>query len=390
VKDLNYSLPVYLDYCATSPLGKAALDAMLPFMTGTFGNPSSENLHGQKARSFVYQCRAEILEALGIKRGRVIFTSGATESNNLALMGTMKSYASLGKHFITTAIEHPSVLQAVEALEQEGFYCKRLEPDSKGQISVDALAAVIREDTILVSVQLVNHITGIRQDLKSLGEFLRNKGILFHVDATQAPGRMSLDFSEMHFDMMSFSAHKFHGPTGCGALIIKEDNHEEFDLTPIIYGGGQQSGIRPGSLNVSGIAGLHAALLESISVSSQWFPIYRDWEQILRSRLRRFDNIVWIGDDKNRVPGHFCFCVPGIDTAKMQQSLLKEISFATSSACGAGKNEPSPVLKSMGYSDEVAFSPVRISLGKQNTTEEIEFAGEAFYECIKVFLKKRK
>lgn len=366
--------PIYLDHCATTPLEPRVFEFMRPCFFESFGNPSAENMQGIKARETVLDCRKRICAAMGIADGRVVFTSGATEANNLVILGLGRFYKELGNHIVTTAIEHPSLLEPCYNLQEQGFEISFLKPGADGRIRPEDVANAIGSKTTIVSVQAVNNITGIIQPITEIGEICRRRGVLFHTDATQAIGKMPFFPGQLPVDMVSVSAHKFYGPTGIGALLVNENNHAEFALTPLLYGGGQQSGIRPGSMNLAGIVGLTTAMEIAIDEQEEQEERAGHLDELLTQSLNLIDDIHWCGDARHRVKGHLCFCIPGIDTDLLQKALLSQISFATSSACGAGKGEPSHVLMAMGFSAELAGSLVRISTGRFNTDMEIKRA----------------
>ncbi len=363
--------PIYLDNQATTPLDPVVLEAMLPYFTEKFGNAASrEHSYGWEADSAVKFSRKSIAEFIGAEPGEIVFTSGATESINLAHFGLAVSYGSKGRHIITSAVEHNAVLDSLKALEARGFEVTILPVDGFGRIDLANLEKEIREDTVLVSIMTANNEIGNVYDIETIGRICRDRKVLFHTDASQAVGK--IPFKASNADLVSFSAHKIYGPKGTGALYIKKKSPKT-RLSPIIFGGGHESGLRSGTLNVPGIVGFGKAVqiaADKFETDRTRIASYRS--QMLDSFTEEIPNIRMNGDPVNHLPNNLNICFEGIRSDKFIMN-LRNIAVSTGSACTSASLRPSHVLSAIGLSDELAKSSVRFGLGRFNTDEEIDY-----------------
>lgn len=378
---------IYLDYNATTPLDAAVREAMLPFLGEIWGNPSSVHHVGRKARALLDDARDRAAKFLGAKPSEIIFTSGGTESNNLAVLGTARSLKTRGRHLITSAIEHHAVLHCFDFLEKkEGFEVTRLPVNSEGRVAPEDLKRALRPDTVLVSVMAANNEIGTIQPIAELGTFCRDRGVLFHTDAVQWFGKEPLvNIAQFNADLVSVCAHKFHGPKGAGLLWIKSPLHPD----PIILGGSHENERRAGTENLAGIAGLVSALNQFVKP-----PIFdRPKLQLLINKLAA--TIATIDGCERVSPREHClsntvsFVVDGADSIALLAGLdVEGICASSGSACSAGSLEPSHVVVALGK-PKLANSLVRFSLGRENTPEEVDFVCEALPNIIKRTRPKR-
>jgi cysteine desulfurase len=372
---------IYLDYNATTPLDPNVRDAMLPFLGEIWGNPSSVHLVGRKARALLDDARDRAAKFLGAKPSEIIFTSGGTESNNLAIFGTARALKSKGKHLITSAVEHDAVLQSFDYLEKkEGFEVTRLPVNSEGRVSPDDLKKAIRADTILVSIMAANNEIGTIQPVAELGAICRERGVVFHSDAVQWFGKEPFEnVGQFNADLISVCAHKFHGPKGAGLLYIKSPLHP----VSILFGGGHENERRAGTENLAGIIGLVAALEKFVMP-----PVFeRTKLKVLSAKL--VAAIEKIAGCENVTPRENClantvsFVVSGADSIALLAGLdVEGICSSSGSACSAGSIEPSHVILAIGKK-ELANSLVRFSLGRDSTMEEVDFVCTALPEIIR-------
>jgi cysteine desulfurase len=358
--------PIYLDHNATTPLDKSVLEKMLPYFTEVYGNPASiDHLHGHNAKLAVDKARQNIAKLLGCRKdSEIIFTSGATESNNLALVGSFRRNRSKGQHIIASAIEHPAVLDTLKYLESEGAEVTLIPVDQFGVVDVEVLRRAVRKNTILVSVMYANNEIGTIQPVKEIGEFVKSKGLVFHVDAAQAIGYEKVDVYDMNIDLMSFSAHKFYGPKGIGGLFVRS-YAPMVRLDSVAFGGGHERGLRPGTLNVPGIVGMAEAL--SIAVHGQKTEVQRlgDISVAIASSLKTaFPEIKVNGHPVNRLKHNLNITLPGIEAKALIHALKDKLSFSAGSACSTTKVEPSHVLKAIGLSDDECFQTIRLGVGR--------------------------
>lgn len=364
---------IYMDCSATTPLAPEVLEAMLPFFTEGFGNPSSAYGLGRKAREAVETARAEVARCLGCGPGEIVFTSGGTESDNLAIRGVALALrdAGRGRHLVTTAIEHEAVLATMHQLEAaEGFETSVVEVDGEGRVDLEAVLDALRPDTVLVSVMLANNEVGTIEPVAEIGRHLRERGIPFHTDAVQAATWLDLDVDRLEVDLLSISAHKFYGPKGAGALYIRSG-------TPYAgtcqTGGGQEGGRRAGTHNVPGIVGLAAALTRAGQGREAAGARLRPLRDRLIAGLEACEGIRLTGHRHERLPGHASFCVRGAPADALLLGLdMQGICASSGSACSAGKLAPSHVLTAMGLPAEEASGALRFSLGAMTGEAEVE------------------
>jgi len=371
---LTSAAPIYLDYMATTPIDPRVISRMLEYMgpDSHFGNPSSiQHRYGQMALAGVEFARAQIAETIGADPTEVVFTSGATEANNLAILGAARFYQRKGKHLITMSTEHKSVLDTFHQLEREGFAVTYLSPQQDGLLDLNTLANALREDTILVSIMQVNNELGVIQPIAEIGELLHNKGIVFHVDAAQSTGKLPIDLRALSVQLLSLSAHKAYGPKGIGALFIR--HKPRIRIMPQSYGGGQEGGLRAGTLATHQIVGMGEAfaMAESLRVEEQTRLLaMRDH---LWSEIKHLPGIALNGSLTHRVTNNLNFSVQGIDGSTLIPALHK-LAVSSMSACASASLQPSYVLKAIGLSDTLAHSSVRLSLGRFTTNQEVEDA----------------
>ena len=361
---------IYLDHAATTPVSETVLEAMLPFFRVNAGNASAIHGTGREARKAVEKARKQVADALGAEPGEIIFTGSGSESDNLAIKGTAFAMEPKGRHLITTAIEHPAVLNACRWLEKQGFEVTYIMPDGEGRIDPEQIRKQIREDTVLISVMAANNEIGTLEPVAEIGETAREKGILFHIDAVQAVGAIPVDVNRWNADLLSLSAHKFCGPKGTGALYIRKGTR----IDPLISGGEQERGLRAGTENVPGIVGLGQAIREATEKLGQ----NAARNAMLRNRLAEgilssVPDAFLNGSEKERLPNNCSIRFGGIDGEALLLRLdLAGIAASAGSACTAGSQEISHVLKAIGLSDEEAKSSLRLTTGEDNTETEID------------------
>lgn len=360
------SEPIYLDHHATTPLDRRVLEKMLPYFTEIYGNPSSiDHLHGNKAKVAVDGARQTIAKHLGCrKENEIIFTSGATEANNLALIGAFRKYRDKGNHLIASAIEHPAVLDTLKALEREGAEVTLLPVDSHGVVDLEALHNAIRKETILISVMFANNEIGTLQPITEIGEIAKAKGILFHLDAAQAVGHEPIHVYDMNIDLLSFSAHKFYGPKGVGGLFVRSFA-PMVRLEAVTFGGGQERNLRPGSLNVPGIIGMAEALTLAVSEQREERKRLGNLSTTITDALQTaFPDVKINGHPEHKLTHNLNLTIPGVEAKALIHALKSKLSFSAGSACSTTKVEPSHVLKAIGLSDDETFQTIRLGLGR--------------------------
>jgi cysteine desulfurase len=360
------SIPIYLDSHATTFVEPRVLEEMLPYFGEQSGNPSSpEHYHGAAARAAVDRARQTIADCLGCIEARdILFTAGATEANNLALIGSWRASSGQKQHFITTAIEHPSVLATLDYLAAQGAQVTRVGVDAWGRVNPDALRQALRPDTFMVSVMAANNEIGTLQPLAEIGQLCREAGVLFHCDAAQAVGHEALEVEALQVDFLSFSAHKFYGPKGVGALY-RRGTEPTIPLQPILFGGGQEMGLRSGTLNVPGIVGMAAALRIARDEMEQENRRLDKLAAAIFARLQQaFPAIRRNGSPQHRLARNLSLTLPGVEAAALIQLLKDRVSFSAGSACATAKPEPSHVLKAIGLSDEECYQTIRLGLGR--------------------------
>ncbi len=367
-------LPIYLDHHATTPVDPRVLDAMLPYLREKFGNPASRNhSFGWEAEKAVDRARRQIADLIGANPREILFTSGTTESNNLAIKGVAESYASRGSHIITTAIEHKSVLDVCRRLEKHGWQITFLPVKRDGRIDLETLARAITGKTILISVMYANNEIGAIQPVEEIGRLARERRILFHCDAAQAVGKIPVDVERDHIDLLSISSHKMYGPKGVGALYARRKN-PRVELAAQIDGGGHERGMRSGTLNVPGIVGLGQACeicRDEMPEESRRLAALRD--RLKDGILQRVDGCRINGGLDHRLPHNISLSFAGVEGESLLMA-LDDVAVSSGSACTSATLEPSYVLKALGLSDELAHSSLRFGLGRFNTEGEIEYA----------------
>ena len=364
--------PIYMDYSATTPIDPRVADKMIPFLREQFGNPASRShAYGWSAEAAVEEARAQVAALVGADPREIIWTSGATESNNLAIKGAAQFYKSKGKHIITVKTEHKAVLDTVRELERQGFEATYLEPQDNGLITLEQLEAAMRPDTILVSVMFVNNEIGVVQPIKEIGDLCRSKGIIFHSDAAQATGKVHIDLAALNVDLMSFSAHKTYGPKGIGALYVRRKPRVRLEAQ--MHGGGHERGLRSGTLAPHQIAGMG----EAFRIAKEEMATELARTKALRDRLAKglmeIEEVYVNGDMEHRVPHNLNVSFNFVEGESLIMA-VKDIAVSSGSACTSASLEPSYVLRALGRSDELAHSSIRFTIGRFTTEEDIDFA----------------
>ena len=361
---------IYLDYAATAPVLSEVLEAMLPFFVARFGNPSGIHENGRDTRKAVEQARRQVAAVLGAESREICFTSGGSESDNLAIQGTAFALQEKGNHLITSQIEHPAVLNTCRWLEKHGFRATYLPVDSGGMVSPDDVRAAIEPKTILVSIMTANNEIGTLQPVGEIGRICREKGVVFHTDAVQAAGMIRTDVREINADLLSISAHKFHGPKGTGALYIRRGCR----LDALIHGGSQERGMRAGTENVPGIVGMGKAIEIAEAEREKNAARIRELRDLLAGLILARVPDAWLnGHPTERLPNNCHFSFAGIESEALLLRLdLAGISASGGSACTSGSMEPSHVLQAIGLDDEKLQGSIRLTLGRETTREEIE------------------
>ena len=373
-------LPIYLDYSATTPVDPRVAEKMIPFLVEKFGNPASRShAFGWETEAAVEEARAEVAKLVNADPKEIIWTSGATESNNLAIKGAAHFYSGKGKHLITVKTEHKAVLDTCRELEREGFEVTYLDVFDNGLIGLDVLEAAIRPDTILVSVMFVNNEIGVIQPIAEIGELCRAKGVIFHVDAAQATGKVDVDLSALKVDLMSFSAHKTYGPKGIGALYVRRKPRVRLEAQ--MHGGGHERGFRSGTLATHQIVGMGEAFRlarEEMDAENRRVGALRD--RLLKG-LSDIEQVFVNGDLEQRVPHNLNISFAYVEGESMLMA-LKDLAISSGSACTSASLEPSYVLRALGRDDELAHSSIRFTLGRFTTEEEIDYTIKLLHEKI--------
>ncbi len=375
-------VPIYLDYSATTPVDERVAQAMMDCLTkeGNYGNPASRShSFGWNADKAVEEARANVAELINANPKEIIWTSGATESNNLAIKGAAHFYQKNGKHLITCKTEHKAVLDTCRQLEREGFEVTYLEPRDNGLVDLDDLKAAIRDDTVLISIMHVNNEIGVIQDIKGIGEITRERKIIFHVDAAQSPGKVPVDVEEMNVDLMSLSAHKVYGPKGIGALYVRRKPRVRIEAQ--IHGGGHERGMRSGTLPTHQIVGMG----EAFRIAKEEMAADNERILMLRNRLlnglKDIEEIYINGDLEQRIPGNLNVSFNYVEGESLIMA-LKDIAVSSGSACTSASLEPSYVLRALGRDDELAHSSIRFTIGRFTTVEEVDYAIELIRNAV--------
>ncbi len=372
----NIKLPIYLDYSATTPIDERVAAKMSEFLTieGNFGNPASRShAFGWKAEQAVDEARAHVAALINADPREIIWTSGATESDNLAIKGAAHFYSQKGKHIITVKTEHKAVLDTCRQLEREGFEVTYLEPESNGLIDLAKLVAAITDQTILISVMHVNNEIGVIQDIAAIGELARERKIIFHVDAAQSAGKVEIDMENLKVDLMSFSGHKIYGPKGIGALYVRRKPRVRLEAQ--MHGGGHERGLRSGTLATHQIVGMG----EAFRIAKAEMPTEIERIRMLRDRLyaglQDIEEVYVNGDMERRVAGLLNISFNFIEGESLIMA-LRDIAVSSGSACTSASLEPSYVLRALGRNDELAHSSIRFTIGRYTTVEEVDYTIE--------------
>ena len=368
--------PVYLDYSATTPCDPRVVQRMLPFFSETFGNAASRShSFGWTAEAAVDEARSQVAQLLGAHPKEILWTSGSTEANNLAIKGVAQMYRQKGNHLITAITEHKAVLDPMKYLETQGFEVTWLPVDGKGHVDLAQLEAAITDKTILVSLMAANNEIGTLHPIAAIGALCKRKGTLFHTDATQAAGKIPLDVEAQHLDLVSLSAHKMYGPKGVGCLYVRRKN-PRVRLTAQMDGGGHERGMRSGTLNVTGIVGMgEAARLCREEMATEMARIQALRDRLQARVLKAMPDAVINGDPAERLPHITNISFPYVEGESLIMG-IKEIAVSSGSACTSASLEPSYVLKGLGLGDELAHSSIRFSLGRFTTEAEVDFAAD--------------
>jgi len=377
---------IYLDHHATTPVDPQVLSAMLPYFTEKFGNPSSrQHVFGQEAARAVAEGRAQVAALVGAQPEEIVFTSGATESDNLAIRGAARPLAPRRRHVVTTAIEHPAVLEPCHTLEREGFEVTRVEVGPEGVVDPARVAAALRADTVLVSVMAANNEIGTIQPVEQIGALCRDRSLVFHCDAVQALGRIPVDVDAWKVDLMSLSAHKMYGPKGVGALYVRRDRKPRLRLQPQAEGGGQEKGARSGTLNVPGIVGFgEAARLAAQAIASGEPQRLRALRDRLFEGLRtRIDGVELNGAVEPRLPGNLHVSIDRAEAETLILSLGGSIALSSGAACAEAEGKGSHVLRALGLPDERVYTALRFGLGRYNDAGQVDTVVEALAEAVK-------
>ena len=366
--------PIYMDYSATTPIDPRVVDKMIPFLREQFGNPASRShAYGWSAEEAVENARQEVARLVGADPREIVWTSGATESNNLAIKGAAHFYKEKGRHIITVKTEHKAVLDTCRELEREGYEVTYLDVLPNGLIDFEVFTAAVRPDTILVSIMFVNNEIGVIQDIPRIGEFCREKGIIFHVDAAQATGKVAIDLQTLKVDLMSFSAHKTYGPKGIGALFVRRKPRIRIEAQ--MHGGGHERGMRSGTLAPHQIVGMG----ECFKIAREEMATENERIRMLRDRLwnglNQIEEVYLNGDMEHRVPHNLNISFNYVEGESMIMA-LKDIAVSSGSACTSASLEPSYVLRGLGRNDELAHSSIRFTIGRFTTVEDVDFTIE--------------
>ena len=366
--------PIYLDYAATTPVDQRVAEKMIPYLTETFGNPaSSSHAFGWVAEEAVEKARADIAALINADSKEIVFTSGATESNNLAIKGAANFYKTKGKHLITVKTEHKAVLDTMRELERQGFEVTYLGVQENGLIDLEELKAAIRDDTILISVMWVNNEIGVVQDIPAIGEICRERKIIFHVDAAQACGKVPVDVEAAKIDLLSMSGHKVYGPKGIGALYVRRKPRVRLEAQ--MHGGGHERGFRSGTLPTHQIVGMGEAFRIAKEELEQDMAHYRKLRDIFLKGIEGIEEVYINGDLEHRAPNNLNVSFNFVEGESLIMA-VKELAVSSGSACTSASLEPSYVLRALGRNDELAHSSLRITFGRMTTEEEVQFAAE--------------
>ncbi len=372
--------PIYLDYSSTTPIDPRVAEKMIPFITEHFGNPASRShSFGWTAEEAVEEARDEVAKLVNADPREIVWTSGATESNNLAIKGASHFYSSKGKHILTVATEHKAVIDAVRELEREGYTATYLEPEPNGMVDLEKFKKAIRPDTVLASVMIVNNEIGVIQDIEALGNICREHNVIFHVDAAQATGKVDIDLEKLPVDLMSFSAHKTYGPKGIGALYVRRKPRIRIEAQ--MHGGGHERGMRSGTLATHQIVGMGEAFrIARIEMQLENERIRKLRDKLLHG-LQDMEEVYVNGDLKHRIPHNLNISFNYVEGESLIMA-VKDIAVSSGSACTSASLEPSYVLRALGRSDELAHSSIRFSIGRFTTEADVDFTIQLLKEKI--------
>ncbi|ABR89375.1 Cysteine desulfurase [compost metagenome] len=363
--------PIYMDYSATTPIDPRVADKMIPYLREQFGNPASRShMYGWTAEKAVEDAREQVAALVNADPREIIWTSGATEGNNLALKGAAQFYKTKGKHIITVKTEHKAVLDTVRELERQGFEATYLQPQDNGLITIEQLAEAIRPDTILVSVMLVNNEIGVIQPIDEIGELCRSKGIIFHCDAAQATGKVKIDLEKSKVDLMTFTAHKTYGPKGIGALYVRRKPRVRIEAQ--MHGGGHERGLRSGTLATHQIVGMGEAFRIAREEMDEEIVRIKGLRDRLAKGLMDMEEVYINGDMDHRVPHNLNVSFNYVEGESLIMA-IKDLAVSSGSACTSASLEPSYVLRALGRSDELAHSSIRFTFGRFTTEEDVDF-----------------
>lgn len=370
--DMTPHFPIYMDYGATTPVDPRVVDAMIPWLREHFGNPASRShAWGWEAEEAVEKARGQVAALINADPREIVWTSGATESNNLAIKGAAHFYKTRGKHLITVKTEHKAVLDTTRELERQGFEVTYLDVQEDGLIDLNVLKAAIRPDTILISVMFVNNEIGVIQDIPTIGALCREKGIIFHVDAAQATGKVEIDMATLPVDLMSLASHKSYGPKGIGALYVRRKPRVRLEAQ--MHGGGHERGLRSGTLPTHQIVGMGEAFRIAREEMATELPRIKALQQRLLDGLKDIEQVFINGDLTRRVPHNVNASFNFVEGESLIMG-IKGIAVSSGSACTSASLEPSYVLRALGRSDELAHSSLRMTIGRFTTEEEIDYA----------------
>jgi cysteine desulfurase len=380
---MSLTLPIYMDNNATTKLDPRVLDAMLPYLTEMYGNAASRNhSFGWVAEEAVEQAKEEIADLIGSSAKEIVITSGATESDNLAIKGVAEMYHEKGNHIITSSIEHKAVIDTCKYLEKHGCEVTYLNPKEDGETTAEMVRAAIKENTILVSIMMANNEIGTVNNIKAIGEVCREKNILLHTDATQGVGKIPVNVDDMNIDLMSFSGHKIYGPKGVGALYVRRKN-PRVRISALQHGGGHERGMRSGTLNVPGIVGLgKACKFSKEEMDSEIKRLVELREYFIEKVMADLDYTYLNGHAKNRLPGNVNLSFAYVEGESLLMA-LKNIALSSGSACTSKSLEPSYVIKALGVSEELAHSSLRFGFGRFTKKEEVDYVVEELIKHVK-------
>ena len=379
---MNLSIPIYMDYSATTPVDERVAEKMCTYLTrqGQFGNPASRSHEfGWKAEGAVEQARKDVAQLINANPKEIIWTSGATESDNLAIKGAAHFYHKKGKHIVTLKTEHKAVLDSCRQLEREGYDVTYMDPEPSGLLDLKKFTDTLRDDTVLVSIMHVNNEIGVIQDIEAIGEICREQKIIFHVDAAQSAGKIPIDTEKLKVDLMSFSAHKIYGPKGVGALYVRRKPRVRLEAQ--IHGGGHERGLRSGTLPTHQIVGMG----EAFRIAREEMVEEEARIRLLRDRLwnslNDMEEVYLNGDMDHRVPGNLNVSFNFVEGESLIMA-LKDMAVSSGSACTSSSLEPSYVLRALGRNDELAHSSIRFSIGRFTTEEEVDYVAELLREKV--------